>query len=312
MRLDDHPLAVDDPIPVTQSPYPPPQYPYRVVGDPAPLCRRAGIFLFVLGMLVALYGVGNMAVLVLRPPEELMSQLKQQMPPGQEVPFEMIQVMGIIISAMIIAVGLAIMILSGPVRRGKKGAVLAAMIIVGFVGGMVALMTACSAIGGLASPATFGAACCLTVPLSLAIWLFVMLMQAHRALGLADQAMAMQRQGMQPGPGGGFPPVYPQGPAAPGQGSEGGSPPQSSAMNSTPPASPPSPGFTMFAPPAPPPGAAGQQHLFGPAPFGIPPPPDELPPGKYGYATRPPSPPPPVVAPPPPPQTPPTEPPAAC
>jgi hypothetical protein len=303
---------------VTQSPYPSPQDPYRVVGDPQQLCRRAGIFTFIFGMLVALVGVLLVAVMSLKW-QVFWDMMQQQQraatqatsrpaSPWGEMPTEIEMRAGMMVmSSGIIAVGLALMILASFIRRGAKGATITAMVIVAVSGVVIVLNIGTAAM----SPGSLAGGCCLTVPLSLAVWLFISLLQAVRAISEAQHARMMQAMGFPPCGPAGYPPAGWKGMAQI-PGSAGTPPPQSPtspAMPAPPPASVRQPMFTMPpAPSQPPPGNAGPQHLFGPAPFGIPPPPDDLPPGRYGYATRPPPPPPKAVSPPPspPPAEPPT------
>jgi hypothetical protein len=271
-------------------------------------------------MLIALYCIFNFTYTYVRSPEAL-AQMQQknfhdvgigtQPSTDMQMSPEEMRTTGLVMSALIAVIGLAMMILASPIRRGSKGATVGGMVVTGIVGGLLLLATGMMAIIGLVAPVMFGVACCFTVPLSLTIWTFVTMWQAIRAIGLIQQAAAMSQTRYAAAGPGGFPMQ-----GAPGQ--VGGSPPvqspTESASMSAPPASPPAAAPMFMMPPAPsqPPPGSASPHLFGPAPFGIPPPPDELPAGKYGYATRPPSPPPPAAAPPPPPppQSPPTEPPA--
>lgn len=237
--------------------------------NPQSRCKRAGILLFVVGMLIALYGIGNFTLAYTKSPEALL-QLNQQGMPGmgaQSPPIsaEMLRKLALALSVAITITGLSLMMLSGPVRRANRSMLVIAMVVVGLIGGLAALFTLIAALAGLAAPPMLMMACCFSVPLAVTVWMFIWLLQAYRAAAYMEQ-MAAAAAGGYGQPQGNpaqhpYPPQYPQ----------------------YPPTYPSPPTHPQSPPPVPPAQPGG---LFGPAPFGIPPPPDETG-GKYGYATKP-------------------------
>jgi hypothetical protein len=246
--------------------------------------------MFAVGMLIALFWIGNFTYLYINSAEVLASMQPKGLRdaahdpahPQFEVSPEQSRIIGLVGSAVIVAIGLTLMILSGYVRRGSRGTTIAGMVIVGIVGALLLLVTFTFLLGGLAAPLLLSVACCLSMPLALSIWLFIALMQAARAIALSRQAALAAAMGS--------PPDWPATPAS------GATPPAEQPAQSSPPPYPGPAGPSASPPMAPlPPPAMPRpdpQRLFGPAPFGIPPPPGEIPEGKYGYATRPAPPPP--------------------
>ena len=230
--------------------------------------------MLVLGALVALYGVANFTFTYVTPAEKLLEMHRSQMAAagGEPQPFpvsvEAMRMAGMAISALMVIIGVTLMILAGPVRRASRGAAMGGAVVVGIVSAFLLLLTGIAAIAGLAAPPVLMVACCFSVPLALGLWLFLWLYQAVGAATALAQARGAGPG--HPGPHGspmGAPGNYPPFPGVPTQGTPW--PPGSGATTPTttpPPTTPTS---------------------FGPAPFGIPPPPGDTPAGKYGYATKP-------------------------
>jgi len=282
--------------PVNTEPTPP--YPYRQPSgpyapppaDPQMHCKRAGILLFVVGMLIALYGIGNFTLAYTTSAEAYL-QLNQQGMPGMNQPqqpqisAEALRKLALAVSVVIVVIGLALMVLSGPVRRANRSMSILAMVVVGVVAALAALFTLLAALMGVVAPPMLMLACCFSVPLGVMVWLFIWVLQAYRAAGYLAQMGAAGAYGTPPGywPTAGQPPQYPPNQPPGGYPPAGGPPGGLPTPSSTRQPLPPVPGGTSAGSSQTP----AQGNLFGAAPFGIPPPPDETG-GKYGYATKPP------------------------
>lgn len=237
---------------------------WKPPADPRGRCVRAGWLLFVLGGLVSLYFIANFAF-TLQATAESMEAVQKQMMAGQSsqvtmpISMETYRNIGLVISGFFTAMGLTMMILASPVRRCRKGATIAAMVVSGGLGLTFIAVSAMCLLAGIVSPVMLLLAACVSVPAGLVVWLLVWLFQAVTA------ATQLQRAGQQPSthlPASWQPPTG----STP--------PPQATQLQ---------PGRMPSVPQSPYSGSSG----FGPAPFGIPPPPGEGP-GKYGYATKPP------------------------
>lgn len=293
---------------MTQSPYPyPPSYQHPHAWrppDPAAPARRASVLMWVLGVLAVLLGI-LMALLpsLLRAAmqtatpaeaEQMRQQLAQAEQAAHGAPLDTVM---LVVGTGVIAVGGVMGVLAFFVRRGGLGAAITGGIFTGLVIGwlllnlLVSLVTnPVQAVAGL---------CVMFVPLGLLGLQLAWLVQAARNASAVTAARAgSRRQGGYP-PGGYPPNAYPPAgyPPAAGQGypTQPNYPVQPSSADVPPPgsspagASPSAPTYGAGYPGAAQPYASTspQQGLFGPAPFGIPPPPDEAPAGRYGYPTRP-------------------------
>ena len=295
---------------MTQSPYPyPPSYQHPHAWrppDPAAAARRASVMMWVLGVLAVLFGI-LMAMLpaLLRAAmqtatpaeaEQMRQQLAQAEQAAHGMPLDSVM---LFVGTTVIAVGGAMGLVAFFVRRGGLGAAITGGILTGLVIGwlllnlLVSLMTnPVQAVAGL---------CVMFVPLGLLGLQLAWLVQAARNASAVVAARG-RPAGHAGYPPGGYPPnAYP--PASyPSAGSPGYPTQPNYPTQQTPPAgASPSGSSPTGAQPSGPTysagyaGTAGQpyvptpthQGLFGPAPFGIPPPPDEAPAGRYGYPTRP-------------------------
>jgi hypothetical protein len=276
-----------DPYPPDRSPPVPYYHPnaYRPP-DPAAPARKASILMWVLAVVAVLLGI-VMAALVM-PMLELAlqsatpaeaDQIRQQIAQaeaGRQVPMGTQLLVG---GTVLIAAGGVMGFLAFFVRRGGLGAAVSAAVLTGLAIGYFVL----NLVAGVAlNPGQAPAVLCFTiVPVGLLGLQMAWLVQAARNA----PAVAARRQS-------------PTGNDAPGHDARGAGsayPPTGGGRPGEPLAPPPTGPAAPRQPPVSGPysigsSPAGSPGLFGPAPFGIPPPPpDDTPAGRYGYATRPPA-----------------------
>ncbi|QOV88718.1 hypothetical protein [Humisphaera borealis] len=261
---------------MTQNPYPhAPYQPYRPPPDPAAPARRAAIMMWVMGTLAVIGGLCFAAVM----PTFIDSMLNSNVPEAQQLRQQLAELEGkagvsaktqLLVSGMVLIIAGGILgVVAFFVRGGGKGGVIAGIVVVGLAIAYFVLNLLASVLMG-GSPAQLALGACFMLVILGALgttlkWLIDAVRNASRMGALQSQQQQMYGRYGQSSPQEPNPPAWPQQP--------GGYPPPGYSPPGQPPAVPP------VGPPA-------QGGSFGPAPFGIPPPPDEAG-GKYGYATKP-------------------------
>lgn len=164
--------------------YPPP-YGYTPYGpDPQAPARRAGMLMFVLGVLsmlggVCLFGFGWAYPMDKLPPEQ--AQIFQQV--EKESGIQVRQIF-IAMGAILALPALLMLILGLFVRRGGLGSIVTSLVLVGLMilfGAMNLLMGILQTVRGMQGAAS--GLCIMIVPLALLVVLLVMLIQAARNAG---------------------------------------------------------------------------------------------------------------------------------
>jgi hypothetical protein len=155
------------------------------------LARRASIVLFILGGLIALVGVLNTTGAFTFSSEDLMRQSQQMVPASQPTgginlspqlsPAQLKVGIGIA-GGLEVLVGLGIMLLGSPVRRGRSWAVTTGIVVVCILGALCLLLLVTSLLVSIIAPAMAGMACVLIIPTTLCGLLLRWLIQVTKAL----------------------------------------------------------------------------------------------------------------------------------
>jgi hypothetical protein len=155
--------------------------------DPLELARRASILLFVLGGLIALVGIGNSTIAYTFSGEELMRQNQTMMPTtlpsgGLGVSASELKIGLVVAGCLESLIGLGLMLLGSPVRRGRLWAITTSIVAASVIGAFALLMLLGSLGFSVIAPALMGVACMVLVPAVLCGLLLKWLLQANNAL----------------------------------------------------------------------------------------------------------------------------------
>ena len=163
--------------------------------DPLDLARRASVILFILGGLVGLHGIGNCASAFTFSGEELIRQNQQMLPTSQPSgglpqlsPTGTKVVLGVG-GGVELLIGLGIMLLGSPVRRGRSWAITTSMVAVSVIGAFGLLMLVVFLVLSALAPAMLGVACILVVPTVLCGLSLKWLIQVMQTLPLGPPAI---------------------------------------------------------------------------------------------------------------------------
>src|SRR5215216_3374717 len=174
---------------MTQQPqfgyYAPP--PYR---DPLAPARRASTMLFILGILMAAFGLCNLVSVAGLSPADLEKQMRL-FQKDQPLPFsiETFKVVAIVMHGGIVLGGLVLLALGIPVRGGSTTATVGAMIITGIILLLLLFLGLASIVAVIIAPLAGAVMICMViVPLVLFALLFFWLIQALRASRAAKTA----------------------------------------------------------------------------------------------------------------------------
>jgi hypothetical protein len=181
--------------------------------------RRASILLFILGTLLAGFGLCNIISTATVSSQELQQAQMRFMPKDQAPPFklETLKTISVVIQGLIVVVGLILLALGVPVRSGSYPATLAAAVVTGIVLALVAVLMLLMLIAAIAAPLAGIFVCVMVVPLVAFAVQFMWLIQAVRATAgnrtHAQQYAANYWQYYQQQPGQGYGPYTPPGTA---------------------------------------------------------------------------------------------------
>jgi hypothetical protein len=162
---------------------------------PLELARRASLFLFILGGLIALLGVLNCAVAFTFSGEEIIRQNQPMLPTTQSTgglqlsPSEM-RIGAGIAGAVELVIGLGLMLLGSPVRRAQRWAVTTGIVAVCIIGGFALIMLLGCLLIGIAAPPMLAMACVLVIPMTLCVLLVKWLIQVMQGLRPVSQPYA--------------------------------------------------------------------------------------------------------------------------
>ena len=207
------------PPPTHVGPYAGPAYagPYGPYGpDPLAPGRRAGVLMFVTGGLLLLLGACNAVQSAVLPAAQWEAQMQQQQSAmGQAgslpVSGETIRAVSLVVGVLMLGVGGTLIGLAVGVRRGGRGATVAALVLTVGLAAVFGLLLLLSVVAGTQVPIAFVMACLFVVPAALAGLQVAWLVAAARGLSgvsagrdqLAAQYWQYQQQ-MQAYAGGGY------------------------------------------------------------------------------------------------------------
>ena len=194
--------------PYPPSPYggpPPGVYGEYLSGGVAPVARRAGLLMFITGGLMMAAGACNSLSLVLTSTAQMSANFEQQRTAiaqagGSPPSVEAFRIMGLVMAGLMLAVGVAVVSLGVGVRRGGRGATIAALILSGLLSAGCGLLLLVALVMGLGAPPMLIAGCMLVVPTALlglqTAWLIGAV--RHRpAAGAASAGTAYQQYAAQ-------------------------------------------------------------------------------------------------------------------
>jgi lysylphosphatidylglycerol synthetase-like protein (DUF2156 family) len=233
----------------------PPQFDYytpAAYSDSLAPARRASVLLFILGTVLAGFGLCNIVSTTAVSSQEMIEMQQKFIPKDQALPVspETYKTIAIAMQGAIVLVGLILLALGVPVRNGSSPATIIAIIVTGIILLLLILLALMSLIAAIVAPALAVMLCFLVVPIAGFSLQFVWLIQAARAASVAKtatQQYAAQywqyyQQQQQQAP-------YAYGPYTP----------------PMPPAPYPPPQYPPVPPQAPPPSASGDPHGNPPA-----------------------------------------------
>jgi hypothetical protein len=153
--------------------------------DPLAASRRASVLLFILGVLLAGFGLCNILSTANLSTQELQEAQTRFLPKEQPPPFklETIKTVSVVMQGAIVLIGLILLALGVPVRNGSFPATIGAAVVSGIVLMLLIVLTLIMLIATLATPVAGAFACVMIVPLVGFAMAVLWLVQAARALG---------------------------------------------------------------------------------------------------------------------------------
>jgi hypothetical protein len=170
---------------------------YVAQGAPSELlapARRAGVLMIVLGALIAMLGTCNGASAYVMTPEQYAEQQAAMkatgLPESPQLDMQMMHRMTIVMGAVTLVVGLAMVVDGVQVFRGSRIAVNIGLFLAGGLTLLLGLMTLVMLLGGLMAPMMFAFACVFALPTGMFVWLMYWLYAAAKN----NSRLAMVRQ----------------------------------------------------------------------------------------------------------------------
>ena len=172
----------------------PPQFDYYTpagqYSDSLAPARRASTLLFILGTVLAGFGLCNLISTAAVSSQEMIDMQQRFIPKDQALPFspETYKTIAIAMQGTVVLFGLVLLALGVPVRSGSSAATITALVVTGIILLLLAFFALISLIAAFVAPPLAAMMCVLIFPIAGFSLLFMWLLQAMRTANVAKSA----------------------------------------------------------------------------------------------------------------------------